>query len=71
MSLVRKCDLCGKEFGEEYPMTIFRQEGAKLTVFDFDDGYNTEPYEVELDICSACVSEKFTKEEIMEGMQRI
>lgn len=65
MSLVRTCDICGKGFDKDPGM--FKTRGASLTVYNFNDGYNTDSKNIHLDICEDCILNRFTKEELVNG----
>lgn len=65
MSMVRTCDICGKGFDTN--PNIFEARGGSLTVYNFNDGYNTDSKSVRLDICDDCISNHFTKEELANG----
>lgn len=67
MSVVRRCDICGKDL--DTPPNIFDARGGSLTVYNFNDGYNTDPRNVHLDICEDCMSNKFTQEELANGRE--
>lgn len=59
MSYILKCDCCGKPIaGTPY---------GSFLIHDFDDGYNTETYDIALDICGECIKHKFDKQEIANG----
>lgn len=59
MSTVIRCDCCGE--------SIQTSTYGYLTVYDFDDGYNTDRYEISLDICGDCLNKKFDRKEIVNG----
>lgn len=56
MSTELKCDLCGETIGSERGV---------LFVYEFDDGYNTDTYNSEVDICSNCINDKIGKDIVM------
>ena len=58
MGLRLHCDICGAEIGDA-PF-------GSLTAFDVSDGYNTDSYDVKLDLCRECLEKKFTSEEIFD-----
>ena len=63
MSLVRNCDLCGETIVVD-PSIFSEEEHATLKIYNFNDGYNTDPYNIEMDICHDCLLKRFNKEEL-------
>lgn len=61
MSMVRMCDICGRA-SDTYSF-------GTLIVHNFNDGYNTESYDIQLDICEECLNEKLGRENLEKGRE--
>lgn len=59
MSTLTRCDLCAEEIANE--------THALLHVFNFNDGYNTDSYNSQLDICQDCLMKYVGEENIAKG----
>ena len=59
MSWAQYCDICGAAMDDQMRGT--------LHVSNFNDGYNTNDYDCEVDICKTCILKLFDKEILVNG----
>ena len=64
MSLRTVCNDCG-EFISKSGDTI-----AHVTIYNFNDGYNTDDYDAEMDLCKKCLFKRISKKCIIEKGER-
>lgn len=68
MGWVQTCDLCNEVIIDN-KRNFADTMHAKVDIFNFNDGYNSDDKDITLHICHNCLMKKFSKKEVLQGTE--
>lgn len=64
MSLERVCNDCGEFISGSDTF-------ANVRIYNWNDGYNSDDYDTEMDLCEKCLCKRISEKDITEKGERI